>query len=305
MDILVISKDLEERSVIQQLLEQGDHKISFVETLDKAFNLITDSGFRYIIVDESEQDQSVQEFIQKMRSTPNSAGQIYILLLIPKHQIEDLATKMTDRVDDFLSKPINPQELKVRIAIGMRILSMGDTLAHAHEQLENLAMYDSLTGLMNSQAFFEVAQGELERARRTSGGISIIAMEIENFKAINDTHGHTVGDKVIKIAAQTILEKSRPYDCIGRWSNDQFTLALSSVISTDAEKIYRRIATGVKTIKISLSDGANLEVKLNGGIAYAQNINAYADLGSFIQSAVQAMNNSKQNKDEDICIVLI
>jgi len=182
---------------------------------------------------------------------------------------------------------------------------MGDTLAQAHDQLENLAMYDPLTGLMNRQAFYKVAQGEIERARRTSEGVSIISLDIENFKNINEEHGHSVGDEVLKIVAQIIREKSRPYDCIGRWGGDQFTLTLPGIVSTDAEKIVIRILAGVKSSEIRLTNGATLEVKLNAGIASTQTINAYAEIDSFIESAVQAMNNSIQNDEDGINVIII
>lgn len=305
MDILVINSDLQERSVIQQVLEQSRQKVTFVDNPEEALKLPKESHFRLIIADETQQVDSIHQFIQTIRSTPNPAGHTYILLLVSKNQTEALPTKVNEGADDYLYKPVNPQELSVRVAVGIRILSMGDTLAQAHQQLENLALYDSLTGFMNRQAFSKVAQGELERARRSSGDISVIALEIENIKAIIDEHGNDVGDKAIKSVAEIIRNKSRPYDCVGRWTHDQFTIAISSVVSTDAEKIINRIVTGTQNREFPLSDGTKFKVKLSAGIAYTQNINPYADIESLIQSAVQAMDNSKQYMDEDIGIVFI
>lgn len=305
MNILVINNDLTERSVIQQVLEHNNHIVTFVKDVNEAQHANAESVFRFIIVDPNGQEQSIQDFIKNVRSIQKPAGHTYILLLVEKDHSGKLVTDLGINADDYLNKPVVPQELKARVAVGVRILSMGDTLSQAHKQLDNLAMYDYLTGLLNRQAFYKVAQGELERARRASDGVSVIALDVDNFKSINREYGHSVGDDVLKVLAQIIREKSRPYDCIGRWSGDQFTLALPSVMSTDAEKVVRRIFTGVKSSEISLANGTALEVRLTAGIASAQNINAYTEIDSFIQSAVQALNNSKQNEDDEICVVFI
>jgi len=305
MNILVISNDLMERSVIQQVLDHSDHKVTFVENAKDAWKLIADNGIRFVIADASNQEQPVHQLIQHVRSNPNLFGHTYILLLINKGQNGNLISSLGVGADDYLNKPVAPQELKARVSVGARILTMGDTLMQARDQLDSMAMYDNLTGLMNRQAFYRIAQGELERARRTSEGISVIALDVDNFKAINTEHGHTVGDNVLQVVAQVIREKSRPYDCIGRWAGDQFTIALPGIVSGDAEKIAKRILAGVQAGEVSLTDGPPLEIKLSAGIASAQTLNAYAEIDTFIQSAVLAMSSSKQNAEEEISVVFV
>ena len=305
MDILLINNDLMERSVIQQVLEHSGHKVTYVEAAQEAWKLITENGIRFVIADAANQEQELHQLIQHVRSNPNLFGHTYILLLLNKGQNGTLIASLGVGADDYLNKPVAPQELKARVSVGARILSMGDTLAQARNQLDNLAMYDNLTGLLNQQAFYKVAQGELERARRASEGVSVIALDVDNFKAINTQYDHSVGDNVLQIVAQVIREKSRPYDCIGRWDGDQFTLILPGIVSTDAEKIAKRILTGVQSSEISLTDGPPLEVKLSVGIASTQTINAYAEIDTFIQSAVLAMGSSKKNETEDITVAFV
>lgn len=305
MDILVISNDLMERSVIQQVLVHSNHNVTLAENATDAWKFISDNGIRFVIADASTREQAVHQFIQRVRSNPGLFGHTYILLLLNKGQNGDLVATLGVGADDYLNKPIAPQELKARVSVGVRILTMGDTLTQARSQLDNLAMYDDLTGLMNRQAFYKVAQGELERARRASEGVSIIALDVDNFKAINTQHGQQVGDNVLQIVAQVIREKSRPYDCIGRWAGDQFTIVLPGIVSGDAEKIAKRILAGVQASEITLSDGSALEVKLSVGIASTQIINAYAEVDTFIQSAVLAMSSSKQNESEEVSVVYV
>jgi len=305
MDILLINNDLMERSVIQQVLEHSGHKVTYVETAQEAWKFIAENGIRFVIADAADQEQNVHQLIQHVRSNQNLFGHTYILLLINRGQNGTLVASLGVGADDYLNKPVAPQELKARVSVGTRILSMGDTLLEARDQLDNLAMYDNLTGLLNRQAFYKIAQGELERARRASEGVSIIALDVDNFRAINVKYDHSVGDNVLQIVAQVIREKSRPYDCIGRWDGDQFTIILPGIVSTDAEKIAKRILTGVQSSEISLTDGPPLEVKLSVGIASTQTINAYAEIDTFIQNAVVAMGSSKKNESEDITVAFV
>ncbi|MGB7872980.1 MAG: diguanylate cyclase [Anaerolineales bacterium] len=305
MKILVISKDLMERSVIQQVLEHSNHRVTFVEDAKDAWNLIAEDGIRFVIADASTQEQSIHQLTQRVRSDSSLFGHTYILLLINKGQNGNLVSSLGVGADDYLNKPVAPQGLKARVSVGVRILTMGDTLIQARNQLDHMAMYDNLTGLMNRQAFYKVAQGEVERARRTSEGVSVIALDVDNFRTINTEHGHSVGDNVLQVVAQIIREKCRPYDCIGRWAGDQFTIALPGIVSTDAEKIAKRILAGVQASEISITDGAPIEIKLSAGIASSQSLNAYAEIDTFIQSAVLAMSSSKQNADEEVSVVFI
>jgi two-component system chemotaxis response regulator CheY len=303
MDILVINTDVMDRSVIQQVLQHSNHQVTFVENPGEAWKLIADGRFRFIIADASEQGQSVHQLVQHVRSKPELVGQTYFLLIVSKGQNGNLVSSLGSGTDDYLNKPIIPQELKARVSVGERILKMTATLSEARDQADFQPMYDELTGLLNQPAFYRVAQGELERARRTSGEICVIALDIDELKAINEQHGQPIGDEVLQIVARIIREKSRPYDCIGRWDGDQYTLAFPGIVSTDAENIAKRILSGVQASNISLPDGTAIEVRLSAGIATAQTINAYAEIDNFIQSAVQALNNSKQNQEDDISVV--
>ena len=100
---------------------------------------------------------------------------VYFLVLTAGE--EDIAD-----ADDNLHKPIAASELKARIMIGQRFLLLGESLSDARSQLENLALYDSLTGLMNRNAFFRRAQGELERARRSSSPLTMIALDLDQIQ---------------------------------------------------------------------------------------------------------------------------
>ena len=305
MDILVINNDLMEHSVIQQVLEKSGHTITFTSSTDEAWNKIHTNNIRFVIADATTDAQATHLFVQKVRSDSAISKHVYILLLTQKGQNGELIASLGTGADDYLPKPIIPQELKARVIVGKRMLTMSNDLLEARSQLDGVPVYDGLTGLVNRQAFYQQAQGELERARRASAGVSIIVMDVDNFKAINEQYGHGIGDEVLQIVAQIIREKSRPYDCIGRWAGDQFAIALPGILSTDAEKIANRIIKGVKASNVTLQDGTGLDIRISAGVATAQTINAYANIDTFIQGAVQAMQTARDDEEEQVNIVFL
>jgi diguanylate cyclase (GGDEF)-like protein len=305
MDILVINSDLMDRSVIQQVLQHSNHQVTFTENPGEAWKLIADGSFRFIIADASGQGQSIYQLIQHVRSRPELANQVYFLLAVEKGQNGNLVSSLGVGTDDYMNKPISPQELKARVAIGVRVLSLGSTLTQARDQAEIEPMFDGLTDLLNKPAYLRISQGELERARRTSGSICVIAMEIDNFAALKEAHNQAVGDEILQIVSGVIREKSRPYDCIGRWDGDLFLITFPGLVSPEVEKIARRILTSVQSSNISLTDGTSLEVRLSAGISSSQNINAYAEVDSFIQNAIQAIPSNAQSEEEKVSVVYI
>jgi diguanylate cyclase (GGDEF)-like protein len=254
-------------------------------TMEEALKYVESGKVRFIIADGDAQNFGRPGVIRHIHETVKPP--IYFLMLTSTEiDIADF--------DDTLHKPFTLSELKARIMIGQRFLSLGDNLSQARDQIDNLALYDSLTGLMNRGAFYRLAEGELERARRASSPLSIIAINLDNFKVLNDTYGTETGDDVLKVVAQIVREKSRPYDCIGRWSGDEFIIALPSVLGADAEKIAERIIKGVRSTQIT-SKKTILNIGLSAGIASAQRISAATDVEPLIDQARQSVRRAKEN----------
>ncbi len=147
MKILVLNNDVMERTVIQQVLQVNGHEIVAAENSDTAMQLLQDGGIRFIIVDRTTTDMEEKQFIKRVRDA-NPPYYIYILLIASKVQDIDVTTPRAG-ADDYLHKPIIPLELKSRMHIGERILGLGDNLISAKGALENTAMFDPLTNMLN------------------------------------------------------------------------------------------------------------------------------------------------------------
>ena len=303
MKILVLSNDLTERTLIEHMLQQNGHEVSLADHSDGAYKLLQEGGIRFVIADRASTDMDEKRFIQHVREA-EPPYYVYILLLTPQVEAADLAG-YTAGADDFLRKPAESLELKSRLQVGERILSMSDHLAVAKDTLERVAMFDTLTGALNQRAFIKYSHGELERARRAQASLSMIALDIDNFKSINEKFGENIGNDVLTVVAKGIREKSRPYDGVGRYEADTFLLILPGVISQDAERIAARILSSILNMEISLLDGTIVHVKLSAGVAFSVRITASTEIQILIDKAIEAMEQAKREGGNRVATVIV
>src|ERR1700722_1764696 len=136
-----------------------------------------------------------------------SENYTYAILLTAKGKQEEILEGLAAGADDYITKPFDFHELVARLRVGKRIIELQD-------QLVTQAMHDSLTGLLNRAAILEVLHKESGRARRNKTHLSIIMADIDDFKRVNDTHGHMVGDVVLREVGNKIRGLLRSYDSV-------------------------------------------------------------------------------------------
>lgn len=150
------------------------------------------------------------------------AGQgnyIYTVMLTAKSQKKDRIMAMEAGADDYLSKPVDAAELRARIFVGKRILDLQQSLRFA-------ATHDFLTGLLNRTEILTALDRELSRAGRERKPTTVILGDLDNFKRVNETLGHTAGDEVLKEIARRLKLDLRPYDVVGRYGGEEFLVIL-------------------------------------------------------------------------------
>jgi diguanylate cyclase (GGDEF)-like protein len=151
---------------------------------------------------------------------------IYIVLLTARTESADLVEGMEAGADDYLTKPFNSQELRVRLRAGSRILKLQEELMHTREALRQQATHDGLTGMLNRSSILEILGTELARADREKSAVAVLMVDIDGFKLINDTHGHLAGDTVLREVAKRVKGTIRRYDAAGRYGGEEFLIIL-------------------------------------------------------------------------------
>ncbi len=150
----------------------------------------------------------------------------YILLLTGRHSKEDVIAGLEAGADDYIAKPFEPQEFRVRLRTGKRILCLMEQLTTAREALRDLAARDPLTQLWNHNSIIGLLEGELNRAEREGSSVGVVLADLDHFKLVNDTFGHLAGDHVLREAAYALKATVRPYDAVGRYGGEEFLIIL-------------------------------------------------------------------------------
>ncbi len=134
------------------------------------------------------------------------------------------------------------------------------------EELNKLAVFDSLTGLLNRRAFNEAAHKEFERARRYRRPLSLILFDIDHFKGVNDSHGHLVGDQVLRVLADTVGRTTRATDIVCRWGGEEFLILMPEQGRDQALATAERLRQDVSNMIVVTAAGS-LSLTISLGVA--------------------------------------
>jgi len=167
------------------------------------------------------------------------------ILFVTSHDDEGIeARALAAGAIDFVIKPLRPTIVRARVANYL-------TLKQRADQLRRLSTTDQLTGIANRRAFDATLEREWLRAGRTGEPLSLVMIDIDYFKAFNDTYGHQAGDVCLRAVAQTLAEKTRrPGDLAARYGGEEFVIVLPGCDSHQAFRLAEEIRNGVSAIEI-------------------------------------------------------
>jgi diguanylate cyclase (GGDEF)-like protein len=265
MKILIADDESVSRRMLQGMLEKWGYDVIAVQNGDEAWGqLKLVDAPRLALLDWMMPGQNgvdVCRALRKQRPEPYT----YILLLTAKDAKESVVEGLESGADDYLTKPFNPQELKARIRVGMRLLELEDNLVQARETMRFKAMHDTLTGVWNRGAILETMEREVWRSRREGISLGVLILDLDHFKSVNDNYGHPTGDAVLKEITKRMQTDVRPYDAVGRYGGEEFLVLLPGcnrdVTRATAERIRKIVSilpveTAAGSLKITTSIGA-------------------------------------------------
>jgi len=261
--ILIVDDDPDIRDLLNLQLALEDYDIIEAENGQEAIEKIISEKPQLMIIDIMMPVMDGYEACLKIRADPELAA-LYIIILSAKGEIKDKVSGLDTGADAYLSKPFNPEELKAQVRAGLR------TAGDRHQ-----AMYDALTNLFNRKSFNDLLQREVATFKRDGHDLSMVMIDIDHFKNVNDSYGHTVGDKVLVELAEVLHRVSRPRDLPCRWGGEEFAWLLPETnleqATIAAERLRQAIqdhdfqeaspltvSLGVSMIRSGEDDGAAL-----------------------------------------------
>ena len=133
------------------------------------------------------------------------------------------------------------------VVVGIAMAGL-QKLRRIQDQLARLATHDLLTGVLNARAFTEHLGHELDRKRRYPRPLSLVYLDLDDFKVINDSHGHQTGDAVLRLVADAIRSSVRQADAVGRMGGDEFAVLMPETDAQLADAAAQRLATGLRNV---------------------------------------------------------
>jgi two-component system cell cycle response regulator len=264
MKILIAEDDPTSRIILVAMVTEWGYEPFSVEDGAQALSVLkTDDAPRLLLIDWEMPEINGLALCKKIREK-DTCDPPYIILLTGRSDTKDIVTGLEIGANDYISKPFENAELKARLKVGERMLELQDELNRAKEAMAIQANYDELTELMNRRAVMNAMSNEIARSKRNLQPLFICMCDIDHFKNINDTHGHLIGDAVLKEVAQRLNKSLRPYDLCGRYGGEEFLIILNSK-GNYVHDLFERIRLAIANTPFFYEDTI-LHVTISGGV---------------------------------------
>jgi two-component system cell cycle response regulator len=224
---------------------------------------------------------------------------IPIILLTGKEDRESKIRGLDLGASDYITKPFDAGELLARVRVHLKMKTLQDELKQANELLLAISNTDHLTGLHNRRYLEDSLGKEFHRAQRNGCNLALLIMDIDHFKAINDTYGHQQGDSVLYKVASVFHKELRDYDIAARFGGEEFVAVIPEASLSEAVKVAERIRKSIEKITL---DGeiaqAKITVSLGVSAFPAERVDSPAALISEADKALYRAKSNGRNRVE-------
>ena len=232
------------------------------------------------------------KFLSMMKSRPDLQN-TPVIMLTGMGDRELKIKGLEQGASDYITKPFDPEELVARVKVHLKIKNLQDDLKRTNELLLELSNTDHLTGLFNRRYLMDALEKEIQRSTRKRGNLSMIILDIDNFKQVNDTYGHLQGDVVLKSVAAQLQKELRNYDIAARYGGEEFIAVLPDANLKEALFVADRVRMSIQSTKF---DGSLSELALTVSLGVALFSTGDANsVDSFIKRADDALYRAKAN----------
>jgi diguanylate cyclase (GGDEF)-like protein len=305
LNILVVDDDPTVCLVLKKLLSAAGHTVHLARDGHEGLALALQYQPQLVITDLMMAQHDGLQLIRNLRQTEFGRS-IYIMVLTILDNEDKLAEAFDCGADDYLTKPVESKPLLARLKAGMRMIREQQTLRQEQEELrrcllelsianqraQEAALTDVLTGLYNRRHAMERLAQEWAEAERSHRPLSVLALDIDHFKSVNDNHGHDTGDVALRQFAEILRVFSRTPDVPCRFGGEEFLLIAPDTSLEGALNLAERIRLAVQD-KPLVAAGVSLHLTVSIGVA--EKSARHANIDQLIKSADEALYHAKQN----------
>lgn len=254
--ILVVDDVGKNLQLALSVLDQAGYDTTFATSGYQALERIRRVKPDLLLLDLMMPGMNGFEVCQHLQANP-AYRDLPVIFLSASSEKSNLLQAFEQGAVDYVTKPFHAAELLARVRLHLelkhtqkQLKTALDDLSTAYRELKKTATTDSLTGIYNRRYLFQFAQAELERARRYQRPLSVLLLDIDRFKDINDTYGHGVGDRALQVLANTISRLLRHEACFGRYGGEEFIVILPESDVQAAVAIAERFRKAVAQVSI-------------------------------------------------------
>jgi PleD family two-component response regulator len=308
--VLVVDDTSRNLQLVVEILDNEGYGTTFASNGKQAIERVKKGDIDLILLDLMMPEIGGIEVCQILKKDAEFA-KIPIIFLTASNEKDNIIRAFESGAVDYVTKPFYSRELLARVRTHLELKTIYDHLEKANAELQRTASIDYLTGVPNRRTIFTFAQKEFDRSARYQRNFSVLVMDIDHFKYINDTFGHLTGDRVLIAVAQTIQDCLRkvdgfghwiegksatvptetPEDSFGRWGGEEFVAILPETPLEEGLIAAERIRHALTQLTID-ADGRAIRITISVGVAGVRPGDAHIE--EVIERADQALLLAKR-----------
>ncbi|HXE97189.1 MAG TPA: diguanylate cyclase [Dongiaceae bacterium] len=290
--VLIIDDSVTVREQIIRIIESSALFNRYYEAEDglEGFKKLLSSPVDVILCDLEMPRIDGFKFLSMLKARPDLQN-IPVIILTGMNDRERKIKGLELGAIDYITKPFDNEELVARVKVHLKLKKLQDELVRSNELLLELSNTDHLTGLFNRRYMMEALDKEVQRSIRKGGTLSLIMLDIDHFKRVNDEFGHLQGDAVLQMVALHLQKELRSYDCAARYGGEEFVAILPDSTLKEAVFVADRIRLAVQNIRFS---GPPAKLRLTASLGVASFSPGHSSsVDGFIKLADDALYRAK------------
>jgi len=290
--ILIVDDEKANLMYLSSILSP-DYSVYVTKLGEDAINKATELSPDLILLDILMPEMDGYEVLTKLKSS-EATWNIPVIFVTGLSSIEDEAKGLSLGTADYITRPFSDAIVKLRVGNQIRIVNQMRTI-------EQLSMVDQLTRIANRRSFDQRLNAEWRRAIREKSQISVMMLDVDNFKTYNDTYGHPQGDTVLQTVADVITQTlMRSSDFVARWGGEEFAILLPATHMEGALMVAEQIRANVESTAIPCHDFTTTYVTVSIGV-YSQSPTRRDLVDNFISKADHALYTAKKTGKNKVC----